>query len=217
MPLGSTIPIGGHTIIPPGAANINIGAQQWGTFNTILVPYELAWKLPCDCRVKTGLAIGINDAMSSPGSDPSGLGPYAESGNGTWMFTPTVGISYLHAGWNLSAEFFYSFQTENTNTNYQSGDQFAADYTLTYTCGKWTFGAGAAQESQLFNDQINGVTQSGNYCPAVVCWSDRRLQFRPVQPYVDLQFPYFRHQRCWERHSQRSPRNSALEVGHDLN
>jgi hypothetical protein len=149
---------------PPGSpVDTFMGGQQWGTFNTIIVPYILAWRLPCDFHIKTDLAVGIKDAMSSPGDAPGLGGPYAGSGNGTWMFTPSVGVSWLHAGWNASAAFFYSFQTKNTNggESYESGDEFAADYTLTYTCGKWTFGAGAAQEQQLFNDKSGGVTLPG--------------------------------------------------------
>ena len=86
-----------------------------------------------------------------PGSaNTAGVAP---AGNGTYMFTPEVGISWLHAGWNISAEFFYTFQTKNNDTQYQSGDQIAVDYTVTYTCKKWTFGAGVAEENQLYNDR----------------------------------------------------------------
>ncbi len=147
-----TVNIGGKTY------DSFIGGQQWGTFNTILVPYSLSWKLPCDFRVKTSFSVALNDATSSPGNAAGPRGPFAQSGNGTYMFQPSVGISWLHAGWNLSGEFYYGIQTKNTTTDYQSGDTFAADYTLTYTYGKWTFGVGAAEENQLFNDTHHGVT-----------------------------------------------------------
>lgn len=159
---------------PAGA----VSGTQLGTFNTILVPYILSWKLPCDFHIKTAFEVATDDAWSSPGdrvasitkhnnfagSDATGLSDrlnknngrvYAESGNGFWSFTPTVGISWLHAGWNLSAEFFYSFNTKNTATNYQSGDEFAADYTLTYTYQKWTVGFGASQENQVQRDKFD--------------------------------------------------------------
>jgi len=141
---------------PGGPGTFQVGGSQWGTFNTIILPYILSWKLPCDFRVKTALAIGIADATSSKSDSwiAEQTEPTAPSGNGYWSFTPEVGISWLHAGWNLSAEFFYTFGLKNDSFQggYQSGNQFAADYTLTYTCGKWTFGAGAAQEQQVFND-----------------------------------------------------------------
>ncbi len=139
--------------VPPGS----VGAgDQWGTFNTILVPFILSWRLPCDFHVKTAFAVALDDATTHPGSPDTDF--VAPSGNGTYMFTPEVGISWLHAGWNLSAEFFYTFQTKNTDTQYQSGDQIAVDYTVAYTCGKWTFGAGVAEENQLYNDSQFGVT-----------------------------------------------------------
>ncbi|MGA2225025.1 MAG: transporter [Syntrophobacteraceae bacterium] len=142
----------------------NTSGSQWGTFNTIFLPYILSWKLPCDFRVKTALAIGFNDGTSAKTDSFEAQNVLvAPSSNGYYSFTPEVGISWLHAGWNLSAEFFYTFGLTNSDFEggYQSGNQFAADYTATYTCGKWTFGAGAAQEQQLFND-TNGLGTVGN-------------------------------------------------------
>jgi len=143
---------------------VNLSGSQWGAYNTVLIPYILSWKIPCDFRVKTALAIAVDDATTSKSdSFEASNSLVAPAGNGYWAFTPEVGISWLHAGWNLSAEFYYTFGLNNSSYlgGYQSGNQFAADYTATYTCGKWTFGAGAAQEQQLFNDTINGV-DTGN-------------------------------------------------------
>ncbi len=143
---------------------VNLSGSQWGTFNTILLPYILAWKLPCDFRVKTALAIGFDDGTTAKSdSFEANNTLVAPSANGYYSFTPEVGISWLHAGWNASAEFFYTFGLKNDSFEggYQSGNQFAADYTLTYTCGKWTFGGGAAQEQQVFNDS-NAAGTIGN-------------------------------------------------------
>ena len=136
------------------------GDSQMGTFNTIFVPYILSWKLPYDFRVKTSFSVGFDDAMTSPGWVPPGA-QIAPAGNGTWMFTPTVGVSWLHEGWNLSAEFFYTFNTKNGITHYWSNDQFAADYTITYTYKKWTFGMVAAEENEVGDDQLHGVSVPG--------------------------------------------------------
>ena len=46
---------------------VNLSGSQWGTFNTILLPYILSWKLPCDFRVKTALAIGFDDGTTAKG------------------------------------------------------------------------------------------------------------------------------------------------------
>jgi len=134
-----------------------IGGAQWGTFNTILVPYQLSWKLPCDFYIMTGLGIGLNDPTSSPATvDTLGPGPFAASGNGYYFFEPTLGISWLHAGWNFSADFHYAFNLKDSGTDYTSGQQLAVDYTATYTCGKWTVGMGASQETQTTADSFAG-------------------------------------------------------------
>ncbi len=133
---------------------------QWGAYNTVLVPVILSWKLPCDFRVKAAFDVGLDDATTAPGDSQSG-GPYAQSGNGYYSFTPNIGISWLHAGWNVSADFFYTWALKNDTTDYQSADEFAADYTITYTWKKWTFGLGAAQENQVGNDSQGGITLPG--------------------------------------------------------
>jgi hypothetical protein len=148
---GATAAIAGFT------AQNNTGAQ-WGAFNTILVPYELSWRLPCDFRVKTGLGIALNDPTNSAATATTlGPGIFAVAGNGTYTFEPTLGLSWLHAGWNVSADFHYAFQTKDTGTDYQSGQQLAVDYTVAYTWGKWTIGVGAGQETQTTTDTWKGV------------------------------------------------------------
>jgi len=153
-----------------GDTNTFVGGAQMGASNTVLVPYILSWKLPCDWRIKTAFSVVVPDATTSTGNRIRSTdavtgqafsnranqdgGIYAESGQDFWSFTPEIGISYLHAGWNFSADFFFSFSTKNNDTNYQSGDIFAADYTITYTCGKWTFGLGAYEQNQLNSDSF---------------------------------------------------------------
>ncbi len=155
---------------PLGNTNTFVGGAQLGASNTVIVPYILSWHLPCDWRIKTAFSVVVPDATTSTGdriratdavtgqafsqrANPDG-GIYAESGQNYWSFTPEIGISYLHAGWNFSADFFFSFSTKNSDTNYQSGDIFAADYTITYTCGKWTFGLGAYEQNQISDDSF---------------------------------------------------------------
>ncbi len=152
-----------YTNIGLTALDLPAGGQNWGTFNTILVPYILSWKLPCDFRVKTALSIGLQDGSSTLANSFLGkLDPakpfMAPSANNYYSFIPEVGISWLHNGWNVSADFFFSFETKDQYTNYQSGNQFAADYTITKTCGKWTFGLGAAQYTQVNNDSAGGIS-----------------------------------------------------------
>lgn len=150
---------------------VGLAGNNWGTFNTILVPYILSWKLPCDFRIKTALSIGLDDGSSTLKDSLLGgnaLKPFmAPSANNYYDFIPEIGISWLHNGWNLSADFFFAFPLAADHTlayplGYQSGNQFAADYTVTKTCGKWTFGLGAAQYNQMNNDSYGGVSIPGS-------------------------------------------------------
>ncbi len=150
-----------YTNLRVGAPGLSLAGDNWGTFGTVLVPYILSWKLPCDWRVKTALSITMNDGSSNLSNSALGGNPLktfmAPSANDYYDFIPELGISWLHNGWNVSADFFFSFETKDSYTNYQSGDAFFADYTITKTCGKWTFGLGASQYNQVNCDTSAGV------------------------------------------------------------
>jgi len=145
-----------------------------GTFNTVLVPVILSWSLPYDFHVKPTFAVFLDDASSSensnsppPRSLAAGQGTNVGAGMANMAFEGGVGISWLHDGWNASAQFQYDSSTEDSKSallaggKYQSGDQFSADYTLTKAVGKWTLGVGGYQLNQLARDQINGKSTVG--------------------------------------------------------
>ncbi len=56
----------------------------------------------------------------------------ANIGKNYYTFRPIVAYSYNHAGWDVSTKMAYSFNTENDDTNYQSGQYFSADYSVGY-------------------------------------------------------------------------------------
>jgi len=151
-----------YTNLREGQRGPSDAGENWGTFNTLIVPVILSWKLPCDWRVKTALTVGLNDGSSTLANCALGGNPnkpfFAPSANDYYDFIPELGISWLHNGWNSSADFFFSFETKDQYTNYQSGNSFFADYTITKTCGKWTFGLGGFQYNQLNCD----TNASGN-------------------------------------------------------
>lgn len=127
--------------------------DHWGTFNTVLVPGILSWALPYDFHIAGSFAVYADDATSAPRLKGQN---YIPNGNGFWTFEPGIGVSWLHDGWNISADFHIDFSTENNDTHYQSGNEIWVDYTLTKTIGKWTFGAGAYQENQISDDTKDG-------------------------------------------------------------
>jgi len=152
-----------------------VSGEVWGTYNTEWAN-DLSWKLPCNFFVKTGLAIGFDDAWSTDrnsiasinipgiGKVSGGLnnaisktdgGVYAWTGQADWQIVPTLGISWLYQGWNVSAGLGYVFYTKDTATDYQSADQFFGDYTISYTCGKWTLGLIGESTAQVGKDKAN--------------------------------------------------------------
>ncbi|MDR3438882.1 transporter [Telmatospirillum sp.] len=143
--------------IANNAALANNG--HWGTFNTIVSPAALSWSLPGDFHVKTGLTVTVDDASSSPAHPPAGHG--AGSGNSNWALLPDVAVSWLHNGWNLSADVTYAYNFEDDTTHYASGQFIVTDLTATKTIGKWTFGVGGYTHNQLNRDHGIGAIAAG--------------------------------------------------------
>jgi hypothetical protein len=137
--------------------------QAAGVFNTYFVPVELSWTKigGTNFAFKTGLGIyaptGTSQNGGVPGvSIPNGLG---NVGSPFWTFQPEAIFSYLGGGWNLTAAIYAEFNTANRFTNYTNGDILHADFTATYTIGKWTFGPVGYLKAQVSNDS----------CPVGVC------------------------------------------------
>ena len=150
----------------------SLTGDQWGTFNTVWSPILLSWNLPCNFHFMAGLQMAFDDASSSISDslasitkngltkivDKSGTGAYGWSGLGEYVFMPNPAISWLYKGWNVTANLFYDISIKNNTVNYQSGDMFQADYTVTYSWGKWTFGVGADQANQIQRDKFDAGT-----------------------------------------------------------
>lgn len=139
--------------VPHDAALSDNG--HWGTYNTLIIPAQLAWKLPNDFHVKAGLTVNVDDASSSPAHPPSGGG--VGSGNGYWTLQPDFGVSWMHGGWDVSVNAHYDYNFKDSRTGYTSGQEIAVDYTVMKTIGKWNVGLGAYSENQISSDTGPGA------------------------------------------------------------
>jgi hypothetical protein len=101
--------------------------------------------------------------LYAPDGTVTGITGLGNQGANYWTFQPEAILSYLKDGWNLSAAVYEEFNTQNTITNYTSGDQLHADFTATKTIGKWTFGPVAYYVGQVSNDSCSSVTCLGFY------------------------------------------------------
>jgi hypothetical protein len=135
-----------------------------GLFNTIIQPIGLSWKLPQNLFASFALGIYLPDGYyvhqtSATGAQVTGQPSVA---NNFTTFEPNVALSWLANGWNLTLHAVVDVSTENTTTNYQSGNIFYLDYTVAKSFGKWTFGGGGNYTKQFSNDTINGAPVNGN-------------------------------------------------------
>jgi hypothetical protein len=83
------------------------GAGNWGTFNTILIPGQLAWTFG-EFHVKAGFEIYVDDASSTVKSRSTHGG--LPSGNDYTAVQPDLAFRWLHDGWNISADLHVHFR-----------------------------------------------------------------------------------------------------------
>ena len=155
---------GMHAFIP--LVNVDVTARfapplpessdsQFGLGDIIIDPFILGWHTK-NWHVTTGLDIYV-----PTGNFDAPVGPEAKAnpGRNYWTFEPIVAFTYLSdGGIEVSAKFMYDFNTENDDTNYQSGQEFHFDYTLGYHIQEWSLGIGGYYYKQTTSDEVNGDT-----------------------------------------------------------
>ena len=151
-----------------------------GVHNTYFTPIELTWKQigGSNFAVKTGVSFY---APTGTIQGPAGIG---NVGAPFWTIQPELALSYLGNGWNLTAFLYDEINTANSRTNYTTGDIFHADFTATYTIGKWTFGPVAYYVGQVSNDKCPVGTCTAFYGGATV--TPTGVIFGNAQRFSDL-------------------------------
>jgi hypothetical protein len=142
-----------------------LNQQASGVHNTYFVPVELTWKLGT-----SGFVVKSGVGIYAPTGTIQGVTGNNNQGAPYWTFQPELAISYLANGWNLTAYLYDEINTANSRTNYTTGDIFHADFTVTKTIGKWTFGPVGYFVGQVSNDK----------CPVGVCTGFNPAGILPV-------------------------------------
>lgn len=118
----------------------------------------------------------------------------ANLGRNYWEFEPVVALTYLtKSGFETSIKSMYDFNTENTETDYTSGQEFHFDYLIGQHVGNWAFGVNGQYYIQTTDDKFDGEASSfdGNkgqafsIGPAVIyqhknMWFDLKYQFESI-------------------------------------
>jgi hypothetical protein len=150
-----------HVIIPflhydVGIGALGVDADSTGLGDIEFSPFVLGWHLSknfhCIATVDIFTPVGDYDK-----NDPSSIG------RNYWTISPIFAATYLtDSGFELSGKFMYQKNTENSDTNYTSGDEFICDYLLGQHFGSWNLGLNGFYYKQLTDDEQGGTTIPDN-------------------------------------------------------
>jgi len=133
------------------SANTSVGSKSKVGIGDITAGPVLAWHINKNLHAATALDI----------TAPTGAynkNDIANIGRNYWTFEPKAAVTYLSdSGFELTTEFMYDFNTENTATKYTSGQEFHIDYATGYQIGSWKFGAEGYFYKQVTNDHGPGT------------------------------------------------------------
>ena len=100
-------------------------------------------------------------------------GDLANIGRNYWAFEPVAAFSYVDpAGVNADIKIMYDFNLRNSATDYRSGQELHADYSLGWGLGNgWVIGAGGYVYRQTTDDRQDGDRVADNKGRAVAIGS----------------------------------------------
>jgi hypothetical protein len=121
-----------------------------GSLGDIIVdPFILAWH-----GANWHAVSGLDIYMPTGNYDKNRL---ANVGRNYWTFEPVAAVTLLPgAGFDISAKFMYDFNTENSDTDYQSGQEFHADFAVGKKLDNFTAGLVGYYYQQTTDDEANG-------------------------------------------------------------
>lgn len=79
-------------------------------------------------------------------------------GTNHWTFQPSLNMTYIYKGFEVSTSTQVNFNTKNDATDYKSGTELQQDFALGKHIGHWTFGLGGYVYKQLTDDKAPGIT-----------------------------------------------------------
>ena len=141
--------------INPGPGTVTDGSDT-GLGDIVFDPFLVSWHSKNWHQV-----IGLDIIIPSGSySVPSATNIAPSIGRNYYTFEPVYAVTYISdSGWEVSSKFMYDINTQNKDTNYQSGDEFHFDYTVGKHINKdWSVGVGGYYYQQITDDEQNGNT-----------------------------------------------------------
>ena len=137
--------------IPP----LNFDANDKGVGDIIFSPLVFGWHFSPELH-----AVFALDMWAPTGNyDKNNPATQILSKN-HWTFEPVLAVSYLKEGFDVSAKLMYDFNTRNSDTSTDPGQEFHIDWALGYGLKNGLSGGLVGYNYwQTTDDEVNGVTQ----------------------------------------------------------
>lgn len=136
----------------PGFPNpFAVGEFDRSGFGRVTVqPIRLSWDLGQGKFVSTGFAVKIPHGDFDASDDVQISGDF-------WTFIPDVAFTWITPKWESTVHASYMINTENSSTDYQSGDELSVNFTaLRKFDNNWAVGPLAYYQAQVTGDENNG-------------------------------------------------------------
>jgi hypothetical protein len=136
---------------PPGSRDISVGNSGIG--DSLLIPFLLGWN-----EGNLHWNVGLNVYVPTGGYNTHEL----SIGKNVWGFMPQFAVTYFDpkTGLDVSATFVFTALTNNSATDYQSGDMFNIDWAIGKhfgARGEWEAGIMGNLEHQITGDSGTGA------------------------------------------------------------
>lgn len=165
-----------------GLTTPRLQAEGSGQVNTILNLGTLSWNLGGGFFVSTGANVYLKTGNYE-------FGAPVNVGRNYWTVEPKFAVAYVKNGWNLSANSYLNFSTQNERSGYYTGNVAVLELTATRRLfSTFDVGIGSSIVQQFTNDRLNGVV-----VPAIVNGRGRgnRVDYVSVGPAAAYDFGPF--------------------------
>lgn len=86
----------------------------------------------------------------------------ANIGTNRFTIEPAYALTYINDKLNADLRIGYLYNGENSDTNYQNGDEFHFDYAIGLNNKNFTYGISGYYQKQIQNDKSNGIEVSNS-------------------------------------------------------
>lgn len=171
--VGSSIGVGYQRVcfgVDPAPDSCSEGAMD--TYTDLFLWSKFAPSEAFSTQPEGGLPIPYGTAFMAGVGVTWPTGEYSTTspvnvGSNFYTISPSVAITHTapsvftaapgHAT-QLSARLFYNYYTENSDTNYDTGDTVSIDFSATEISGPWQFGVTGTGWVQIMDDTVNGAS-----------------------------------------------------------